>query len=669
MRINRNPISYGMLKFRKWHLGKMKTPRDKKIHGFDTETLDGYCRLLADDTGEYVMGDSIEPFLEFLTSRRFRDTHNFFFNQRYDFQAIIKYLDRDILKELYETGSVKYNDYLFYYIPKKLFKITKSKHVYPYYDVMQFYHSSLATASERYLNEQKNIDDLDVGLIGTSPQYWKDNEPQIIKYCIRDAWLCKRLGDKLHETLRDDLGMTARRYVSQAGLSKDWFRSQCTIPAVGKIPPRALAFALNSYAGGWFEVLRRGYTPVGHSIDLCSAYPAKLANLPDVTTGEWKYVDEYHEDALLGYYLANVYITTMNCAPLPYRLNSIVTIRPVGVFATYLSKSEYEAYRDDVTINIVKGMEYYDPDPIYPFKAEIERLYARKATMKKNSMEYQLVKIILNSFYGCQYEKIPQDNRFYVGKLFNPIYAAEVTAATRAEIWKVVRNYQDHIISIATDGIILDKKPNIPYGKDLGQWDYEGSGEVVTVRSGIYKLGNKSRNRGIRSVDRLHTPHGDYNSLYDYFEAIPDITAYPITVTRPLNIGECLMHYKKYSPEMINVFTKDSYNLKINNDPKRIWDDNFWGGGDLLEREIRSKPLLLGIDGPELTKDQATRQMAKASARSIPRAADDYYHTFRRREHIIDEMMNGDPQLYDDTLLTSENAQTTLIRDIVEGRY
>ena len=111
----------------------------KPVRGLDTETYQGYAYLICDSEGGYLWIQDIDSALEYLTQRRFRQKHNFFYNLRFDYQAILKWLPESFLFELYSTKSTQYDSYHIKYIPKKLLSITKGKHNSSFYDLAPFF--------------------------------------------------------------------------------------------------------------------------------------------------------------------------------------------------------------------------------------------------------------------------------------------------------------------------------------------------------------------------------------------------------------------------------------------------------------------------------------------------------------------------------------------------
>ena len=350
---------------------------------------------------------------------------------------------------------------------------------------------------------------------------------------------------------------------------------------------------MQGYSAGRFEVVRKGFIENCIAIDLNSAYSAAIAQLPDITQGIWKKTYKRHSDADLGVYLCKISGLHTRIAPHRFRLASGLIIYPTGTYYTYLTSYEVEAYNDELDIQILRAWEFYAEDIYFPFRERIRDLYQLKSVTSKLEYEYDLYKKIMNSLYGSFYEKREQKGKWYSGKLFNPIYASLITAWCRVEMWKVMREYPENVISAATDGLILDTKPKIKMSKKMGAWSEEGSGDVIMLRSGLYRIGEKVRERGIMSFKGIKTAYGVYEDIFEYIEDQPKRKCYPILSHRPLNMGECIIHHKNKNLDMLNVFQDQEYTITINKDHKRLWDDSFSCGGELFEKSISSKPLII----------------------------------------------------------------------------
>lgn len=591
MLINRNKIDFDTLRFRKYG---MKIPTRKKNHpvnGLDTETYHGYAKLITDSAGNYIFPTNIDEILAFLTRKSLRSHHNFFFNIRFDFQAMMKYLDKKSLFELYKTSKLKYKDYKIKYIPKKLLSITKAGHVHKYYDVNNFYETSLGVCATTYLGKQKNIEQIDRERLNIDLQYWKDNVKDIVKYCISDSVLTKELGILLQQEVIRLFGFPVQQYLSKASLSKEYFRRKCDIPNIRHVPKEVLAFGFNSYHGGRFEIVKKGYFKHAALYDLNSAYSYHISNLKDYSKGTWYKVAEADFNSLYGFYFCEIDIPFDIFTPLPFVLDTDTTIYPYGKFMSFLTKNEIQAYSKYIDIDVKIGYECHGKSDIYPFKNAIEELYELKKETPKDHYKYNLIKKVMNSLYGSFYEKTKINNIKYIGKLFNPIYASEITANTRIQMFNEAMKHANHVIGFATDSILYDSSIEATTNNKMGGWDIEGSGETIVLRSGIYKIEDKIKSRGFGRKQQINTPYGKYNSIFDYIFSQPSLTQYKILIQRPLNLGEALLHTNKRSVEDVNVWQTFPYQIDINRDVKRLWNEDFYNGGELFTKMIESSPI------------------------------------------------------------------------------
>ena len=605
--IIKNPIDWDLIKLRKYPAHKMSRNIERQVFGFDTETLDGYAKLLAfwtleGNMGKYQLVESFEDCLEFLTQRKLRQGSHFFFNLNFDVNAIIKFLPDENLQELREIRETEYAGAKIFYIPKKMLRITKGKKVYSFYDIMQFFGGSLKSSGKRYLGLDKyqgDYQEIDGAILGTSSEYWDENLDMIIDYCLNDCKITAGLGELLAKTLRNSINLNPNKYTSKASITKEYVQKSVDIPNILDIPNGALKTFFNAYSGGRFEVLTKGYVGKCSLFDINSAYPYHILNLPDITRGEWRRTRDLHEDALLGAYLVKMRTKYKKLTPIPLTLPSGVISYPVFEAGIYTTKDELLAYDDAIDYEVISGWEFWPDGEIqYPFKEYIERVYEYKSQSAKDSYEYSLYKILMNSLYGCFYEKFLEldengDKQILSGKLFNPVYASLITAKTRIQLYNYAKSNMDDVIGFATDSVIFKGEPELQVSNKLGEWSLEQTGQTNVLRSGIYRIDNKLKNRGIKKAVALETPFGEFKDIFNYIQSRPFETEYPIIMRRPLSFIECLLRHKQFSTADINRFMELEYMININRDHKRRWDGTFEAGAEIFTRAIDSQPLVL----------------------------------------------------------------------------
>lgn len=611
MILNQNAIDWNHIRFRKYPLHKKSAnPKNKSINGLDTETLNGWCKLIADGHGNHLMVDDADELFEFLTSKRYWHNHNFFYNLNFDANAIIKYLPKENLEQLYNgvwhkhpsgksrfiSNTTFFNGFRITFIPKKLFTITKGKHICKFYDIAQFYGSSLEKSAIKYLGLDKYIEPIDRKELGTSEKYWDANLPEIIKYCINDAFLTMKLGELVHKTIIDNIKIEPNAYISKASITKDVVRQMVDVPDITKIPNSAMKYAFHSYSGGRFEILTKGNVGKCTLYDINSAYPYHIQNLLDITKGKWVRTKSIHESANYGFYMVKVFVHYNRISPVSIMFNSSSLAYPIIEFITYMTKEEILAYENYIDFEIISGWEFYANELVYPFRDYILNTYEHKNQADKNDFSYMLYKILMNSLYGAFYEKqLKHDGFVYAGKLFNPIYATMITANTRIQLFETAMPHINDVVGFATDSILFKGNPEIKTSDELGSWSMEGkeNQQSIVLRSGIYQIGDKMKNRGIKKASWINTPFGKFDDIFHYIKSVPFETIYPISMNRPLTFIECLLHHQKHDLWDINQFMDCEYGIDINKDMKRLWKSEFNAGIELFEKSIDSNPLIV----------------------------------------------------------------------------
>lgn len=592
-------IPFNELVIKKQKRFKNKGFKMKENTGIDTETYQGFVKLICDDSGRYKMIEDFEGIISFLTHSRFKEKFNWFYNIRFDFESIIKYLDYDELLTLYQDMQINKNGYQITYIDKKFFAI-KNRHneYYYFFDLYNFLDTSLNNAAKKFLNDEK-LSVVDSSQLNTNMEYWKANESIIIDYCIKDAKLTKRLADYFWGLVYKNMDYTPKRPFSKGKISEEYFLAKCYIPTINNLPPKVLEIAYNSYTGGRFELIQKGYFDKVYTYDIKSAYPAQIAELIDYSKGEWLKTDDYHADAYTGYYFTQIDCLEPVLSPFTKK-EHLLNVYPNGRFKQFLPKWEYDfisQHFPNVALKVISGYEFYEKELLYPFKEEIERLYHWKETEKDDSVKYA-VKIFMNALYG----KFIQVNNNQTGKLFNPIYASEITSKTRVTLLKKALEAGDSLISLSTDSVSSEKRLKVPSSPKLGDFDKDFEGKGVYVISDVYclwddKLNYKSKLRGftisLTKDSGTASKKGQVIKLSDILKQMPDKTVYEYETTRVYHLGECLTHVNSLDVSKINLFDKVKKSIDINSDTKRYWDRDFKSGTDAMENTIGSKPLYL----------------------------------------------------------------------------
>ena len=560
----------------------------KEIVGLDTETLYGYAKLVTDSAGRYKWLDTIQDSLEFLTMKPYRDTINFFYNLKFDAQSLLKKLPEKEMRELYDTTETVFEEWHVKYIPGKLLKISHKKHSYIYFDIAQFYLSSLANAAEKYLGEKKNEEGVDAPRLNKDPLYWNERKDDILKYCIHDSWLTFKLGELLQETMTEALGYAPQGYISLANVIKQYAVRKCDMPDLRKVNREYVKYAFQCYHGGRFELLKKGYFKWISSLDIVSAYPWHMSNLVQVSDGEWRKVKEVDYDALHGFYLCVVHVPEYILPPFIVNAPKKVKMFPKGTFATYLTLNEIDHYGEYCDIKVKVGYEFKGKVRKKPLEKILVDMYKLKEGVQKEDFRYKVYKTLMNALYGTFYEKLDNGGNVQEAKSFNAFWASEITANTRIQVYEEAIKHGNRVIGFATDAVIVEGKVEYPETGPLGGFTKDTEGEAVMLQTGMNEIGGKTKTRGMAKGENIKRGGIEYESIFDLIRARPLEQVYDYTKREMISTGRAMTQTKKWKVGDINVMYDMPTSLDINKDMKRRWEGTFANGGELMERHIES---------------------------------------------------------------------------------
>ena len=271
---------YNDIKIGKQTRNKTNQSEIKRHYGFDTETLNGICKLICySGMGSYDSlyfedeknPENLPDILRFLTKKKFSLSLNWFYNLDYDIRAIIRLMPEDNIAELYHNGNTEIYGYKIKFLSKKFFKISVNKMTFLYYDISQFFSGGLDKNAQIYLNSGKD-ERINSKILGNSRKYWKDNFDMVIEYCIQDCEITGKLGLFFYSNLWKVLKFNPKKPYSTGSISQEYFINNCDfIPTIKNIPEEILKIHQDNYRGGRIEVIKRGFFERMNSYDLKSA--------------------------------------------------------------------------------------------------------------------------------------------------------------------------------------------------------------------------------------------------------------------------------------------------------------------------------------------------------------------------------------------------------------
>jgi len=564
-----------------------RTPkRIRPIEAIDTETIDGQMWLLADSRGRYIFPSDLGQVLKWLEDGLLYRCTNFTWNLDYDARAILTMLDSNTLLELAVNNTVQTPYFQIDYVPRKFLTIRFNGHRYEFFDLMQYFNSSLNYAAKRYLGAEK--DDIDAERINNDEEYRHDNLQDIVAYCIKDAELTARLGE-LNRDMYRELGVVTNRWYSTGYIAAKYYLANAKIPRMHNA--EAQQYAYYAYAGGRFEVFRRGRFEDAHKYDISSAYPAVISTLPDLDNGHWSKTSDIDYDADLIYALVRVSTPEQYIQPLYLRRRGVVVYPTVAPHHRILTKSELEVIDDFGlgTYEVVNAWHFYANSSRSPFTVTKDIYHTRQELKARDDPRQLVLKVVMNSLYGkfiqVTTRVFPELER-RVGTYFIPAYAAEITARTRTQLLRTTLERDMSPIAFFTDAILTDSRENLD-SEGLGKWGLEKSGELVVIGCGVY---------GFIRTERPDTHLRGFSAprsldLEELLTEYSDKTTIPFYNKRPVSLGEWKQSVLHDTPSVLNQWKGRTRLLSINFDKKRRWAREWTRAEDVLRGSIDSVPI------------------------------------------------------------------------------
>lgn len=280
-----------------------------------------------------------------------------------------------------------------------------------------------------------------------------------------------------------------------------------------------LDYSMRAYHGGKIESYVLGYIPKAKIIDITSAYPYALSNLPKLTNKV-----HYRTDTTL---LDKFYYAFIRCDIIINDLNFIhpvivknpinnSNISPYGYIENVIiTKIEYDYLKENGVEVIVK--DYYGVghiDNVFPYQNLVNYLFENRMKYRKcNVSVSEMFKTIINSLYGITFEltdiyEEKEDDIFWkgyrAGDFFNPIVASYITAFIRTYLsnvsYNIIKNGGEVFLNM-TDSIIYDGEVTLDvFSKEkvLGKFEMPTEiKDIIILGAGRYEYKEEFSNKYI----------------------------------------------------------------------------------------------------------------------------------------------------------------------------
>lgn len=423
----------------------------------------------------------------------------------YDANMILANMRPDQFRTLKRSGFVYVHGYRIEHIPHKWFQVTEygpdHKNDPSDYttvriaDLFGFFQCSFLKALHSYIPDDPLMAQLAVVEAGKAGRksFTYDEIDSITTYWETEIALGQRLAEKLRELLYG-VNLKITRWHGPGALANYVYRNQGIADHKTETRKEVYDAARYGYAGGRFELFRVGrhVGPI-YGLDINSAYPYGISQLPSLTQGYWRYVSNPSEIVEFGIYhirLDGSPIGGKRPGPLFHRSEKGSVSFPWRTEGWYwtpeiagLVKAQPRGF------HLLEGWEYVGWEE-RPF-GFVRDMYAERQHAKRQGWgSEKALKLALNSLYGKMAQRTGWERAGGPPTWHQLEWAGWVTANTRAMLYSVMtRMDYSELIAVETDGIYTTADParlGISDSKELGGWGIDTYDEIMYVQSGMY---------------------------------------------------------------------------------------------------------------------------------------------------------------------------------------
>lgn len=311
-------------------------------------------------------------------------------------------------------------------------------------------------------------------------QYYPDYNP-------KDA---NDVADKCFELLTclKEMGLTPTRLTSAVAIYDECILSHIELPTIYNMPSEALDACEYAHRVGireWSTVYKIGHWNESYDVDCNGGYPSIMKDLPDTSDMKVWFSKKY-QDCDFAILRGKVTINSkfspiVDYDGVPYK----------GIKEDFITKDMWGA------INFLKlgYFEMYDGwfmkfnTRDKPYFELMNDLYNARG---ESGLDRLIPKLISTGIYGRMAQEY--NNRY--GDYFNPILATLTTTRMSLKLGKmlITNNLQPNVISVTVDGALLDKKPEIITGTELGDWRVSESLKSLVISRGFQWHADKHPN-------------------------------------------------------------------------------------------------------------------------------------------------------------------------------
>lgn len=482
--------------------------------------------LLGASTGNYVQSESlstIECFDVMLeTAQEHKRGTHIAFAFDYDVNMILRDVPYRVMQRLVKEGSAYWRDYRIEWRSKKWFQVSiKGVSSIKIWDIFTFFGCSFVDAMKQYnVATSAEHEQIASGKNHRNAFTFDEVETLIKPYWQLELKYYVQLADKLKIALFS-ADLRIRQWHGPGAVASYIFKRRKTENIKLEQKPEIQECARYGFAGGRFELFQAGYYEGKvYEYDINSAYPAAIAQLPNLVTGEWEHIKNptLENYVPFGIYRISYMAANMSEPGRMFRRSKDGRITyPVCVNGWFWGPEIKSLFKySHATVH--EAWIYHD-DGTRPF-AWVAEMYDKRLQWKTDGNPAQLAyKLGLNSLYGKMAQRVGWEKFNGPPRWHQLEWAGWITAYCRSMVgalamWSWRRG---GLIAIETDAVFTTVPCDIlPVSKKLGEWEPNTFDGILYIQNGLYfALENGKWSAKIRGLDPDSVP---FDNAYEYLQ-------------------------------------------------------------------------------------------------------------------------------------------------------
>lgn len=410
----------------------------------------------------------------------------------YDINMILKDLERKALEEIYFTGKVKWRGYKIEWRGGKSLSVRTMARSFLLYDVLPFFQRSFVSACDEYLGGSWDHRAEIIRDKARRGSFTAEEIEGIAEYNSYELSTLVRLVNELRSRLYK-VDIRVSRWDGPGAIASSLYKKYETKSHLGTSPNEVARAARYAYAGGRFEIIRKGHSdrPIWQ-YDIRSAYPSAARNLPCLAHGRWEHVRNTRDIARFGIYRIEVIYPPSESMTQPQPL--WMRNKDGTVFFNEYTHGWYWSPEAQMVKELPGWAQIHEgyvwrPDCDHEPFWFVEPLYNKRAALKRAGDGAHIgLKLGLNSLYGKLAQQIGWDPG---PPLRLPPYhclewAGYITSHCRANVYRAARTARNDIVAFETDAVFSRAPLDVSVGDRLGEWEETNYSSLTYLKSGLY---------------------------------------------------------------------------------------------------------------------------------------------------------------------------------------